>query len=94
MDWDANPLAWTKIDPVAADPVVGTAEEGMDVINKVFPGGVAKIVLTGLCKLPIGLNAESDSVHPKALDPETIFVEVPLIYMVLFKFGVPLVIFN
>jgi hypothetical protein len=73
-------------------PVKGTGELGVEVINKIFPGPEAKIVLTGDPTLPVGDNAESDKVQPAALDPEIILVPDPLMYCPTLNAGVPLVI--
>jgi hypothetical protein len=73
-------------------PVKGTGELGVEVINRMFPGPEAKIVLTGDPTLPIGDNAESLSVQPAAFDPERIRVPLPLMYCPTLNTGVPLVI--
>ena len=92
--WEERPDAWTKIVFVKAVPLLGTAALGVLVIHKILPALVANILVLGLCKLPVGDNAESDRVHPKALLPETIRVLEPFNHIPILKAGAPLVIFN
>ena len=61
-------------------PVKGTGTEGTLVMYKILPAEAAKIVVLGLPTEPVGLNAESLSVQPAALDPERILVPLPLMY--------------
>ena len=79
---------------VRAVPELGTAALGVLVIHKIFPVPVAKMVVLGLWRDPVGLRAESLSVHPKALLPETIRVLDPLMYIPMLKAGVPVVILS
>ena len=61
-------------------PVRGTGTEGTLVINKIFPGPEAKILVLGDPTLPVGDNAESDKVQPLVLLPDNIRVPYPLMY--------------
>jgi hypothetical protein len=79
---------------VKAVPLLGTTALGVLVIHRVFPVPVAKIVVLGLCKDPVGLRAESLRVHPAALLPERIRVFDPLMYIPTIKAGVPVVILS
>jgi hypothetical protein len=72
-------------------------EAQAQVIQNVVASYVNKgyeIVVLGDCKLPVGLNAESDSVHPAALLPDTIRVLEPLIHIPMVRAGVPVVILS
>ena len=54
--------------------------EGIEVINKMFPGPEAKIVVEGLPTEPVRLNAESLKAQPLVLLPERILVPDPFMY--------------
>jgi hypothetical protein len=67
---------------VTALPDAGIAPVGAAAVTyNVFPEPVAKIVLLGETDDPIVPSAESDRVHPLALLPETIYVLLPLTYI-------------
>ena len=94
MVCEFNPDAVTNMVLAKAVPVIGTGTEGTLVINKMFPGPEAKILLTGDPTLPVGDNAESDKVQPLVLLPEIILVPDPFMYCPILNAGVPDVILS
>jgi hypothetical protein len=80
MVCEFNPDAATKMVLVKEVPVNGTGELGVEVINRMFPGPEAKIVVEGLPTEPVGERALSDNVQPLVLLPDKILVPEPFMY--------------